>query len=68
MEPARITVAEVKERMDRGESILFIDTRSPMSLGASNVKIPGAIRMHYSEMEQRLNELPGDRLIVTYCT
>lgn len=68
MEPARITIAEVMERMDRGEPILFIDTRSPTAWNESDVKLPGAIRMHYTEIEQRLRELPKDRLIVTYCT
>ena len=68
MEPPRITVGELKERMDRNESILIIDTRSPDSWGASDVKLPGAIRVHYSEMEQRLSELPRDRPVVAYCT
>ena len=64
----RITIEEVKQRMDRGEPILFIDTRNPHDWGESDVKIPGALRIHYSELEQRLDELPRDRLIVPYCT
>ena len=68
MEPTRISVAEVKKRMDGDEPVLFIDTRSPAAWDASKVKLPGAIRIHYSELEQRLKELPRDRLIVTYCT
>ena len=68
MEPARITIKDVKKRMDRGEKVLFIDTRGPDSWDSSDVKITGAVRMHYSDIEQRLNELPRDRLIVTYCT
>ncbi len=68
MEPKRITVAEVKKRLDRGEKIFFIDTRSPDSWAASDVKIKGAVRIHYIEMKQRLHEIPRDRMIVTYCT
>ena len=68
MDPIRITVDEVKKIMDRGEAILFIDTRNPVAWSESKVRIHGAIRMHYSEMEQHLQELPHDRMIVPYCT
>jgi rhodanese-related sulfurtransferase len=68
VEPDRITINEVKKRMDRGEPILFIDTRNSHDWGESDVKLPGALRIHISELEQHLAELPRDRLIVTYCT
>lgn len=64
----RITVDEVKNRMDRGESLLSIDTRNSHDWSASDVKLQGALRSHFSELEQHLDELPRDRLIVTYCT
>jgi rhodanese-related sulfurtransferase len=64
----RITVDEVKKRMDKGEPILLIDTRNPHDWGESDVKLPGALRIHYSKLEQHLEELPHDRTIVTYCT
>lgn len=66
--PDRITIDEVKRRMDAGEAIIFIDTRNSRDWNASDVKIPGALRIHYSELLTHLNELPRDRLIVTYCT
>jgi rhodanese-related sulfurtransferase len=68
MELDRITINEIKGKMDKGESILFIDTRNSHDWGESDVKLPGALRIHFSELEQHLNELPRDRLIVTYCT
>jgi rhodanese-related sulfurtransferase len=68
VELKRISVAEVKKRLDRGEPILFIDTRNQHDWGASDVKIPGALRIHYSELEDHLSDLPRDRLIVTVCT
>jgi rhodanese-related sulfurtransferase len=68
VEPDRITINEVKKRMDRGEPILFIDTRNSHDWSESDVKLPGALRIHFSELEQHLAELPRDRLIVTYCT
>ena len=64
----RITAAEVKQMMNRGEPPLFIDTRNPHDWGESDVKLPGALRIHFSDLEEHLDELPRDRLIVTYCT
>lgn len=68
MTPARISLDEVKQRLDRGEAVFFIDTRSEASWNTSSIKIPGAHRIHYSEMEKHLGEIPRDRLVVTYCT
>ena len=45
MEATRVTVDEVKERMDRGEAFTFVDTRNPKAWGESNTKLPGAIRV-----------------------
>ena len=64
----RITVDELKGRMDKGEPILLIDTRNSRDWSESDVKLPGALRLHYSELEQHLEELPRNRTIVTYCT
>jgi rhodanese-related sulfurtransferase len=66
--PARITASEIKRRLDQGEPVFIIDTRSPAAWEASGIKIPGAHRIHYSEMEKHLGEIPRDRLIITYCT
>lgn len=68
MEPERITVDEVKKRLDEGEEIFFIDTRNPNDWGESDVKIPGAVRIHISVMEHHLKQIPHDHTIVPYCT
>lgn len=67
-EVRRIAVDEVKKRIDGGEPVLLIDTRNQHDWGESAVKLPGALRIYFSELEQHLDELPRDRLIVTYCT
>ena len=67
-EPERITVGEIKRKMDGGEPLLFIDTRNPHDWGESDVKLPGALRIHFEELEKHLDELPHDRSIITYCT
>jgi len=68
MEATRVTVDEVKERMDRGEPLAFVDTRNPQAWGESDVKLPGAIRVPADEVEGRLDEIPRDRAVITYCT
>jgi rhodanese-related sulfurtransferase len=68
----RVTAEEVMRWMDRGEAVVFVDTRNPQAWGQSNEKLPGAIRIPAGEVERHLNEIPksgpGERWIVTYCT
>jgi rhodanese-related sulfurtransferase len=68
MEPTRITVEEVRERMGRGEPFTFIDARNPKAWGEADQKLPGAIRVPADEVDKHLAEIPRDRVIVTYCT
>ena len=68
MEATRVTVDEIKERMDRGEQFAFVDTRNPVAWGESDVKLPGAVRVPAGELEQHLSEIPRDRAVITYCT
>jgi rhodanese-related sulfurtransferase len=68
MEATRITVDEVKERMDRGEQFTFVDTRNPQAWGQSDQKLPNAIRIPANELDQHLDEIPRDRAVITYCT
>jgi rhodanese-related sulfurtransferase len=68
MEATRITVDEVKERLDRGEQFAFVDTRNPQAWGQSDSKLPGAIRVPAEELEQHVPEIPRDRAVITYCT
>ena len=68
MEVTRVTVDEVKERMDRGEPLAFVDTRNPQAWAESDVKMPGAIRVPVAEADEHLEEIPRDRSVITYCT
>ena len=68
MEATRVTVDEVKERMDRGEQFAFVDTRNPVAWGESDVKLPGATRVPANELDEHLSEIPRDRAVITYCT
>ena len=68
MEATRVTVDEVKQRMDRGEAFTFIDTRNPKAWAEAQTKLPGALRLPAEEVEQHLVEIPRDRSVITYCT
>ena len=64
----RITVDEVKQRMDRGEQFTFVDSRNPKAWAEADRKLPNAIRVPAEELEQHLDEIPKDRAVITYCT
>ena len=68
MEVTRVTVDEIKTRMDRGEQFTFIDVRNPEAWAAADTKLPGALRVLGSELEEHLAEIPHDRTVITYCT
>ena len=68
MEATRVTVDEVKTRLDRGEQLALVDTRNPKAWGESDQKLPEAIRVPADELDQHLGEIPRDRTVITYCT
>jgi hypothetical protein len=65
-EVPRISVEELKERLDSGEAIVIADTRSKSTFETSH--IAGAISVPENEVELHLDELPLDQEIVLYCT
>lgn len=64
----RISPEQVKARIDAGEPVFFVDARNPTAWGEAMRKLPDALRIPASEIEQHLGELPGERMIVAYCT
>jgi rhodanese-related sulfurtransferase len=68
MDVTRITVDEVKQRLDRGEEFAFVDTRNPQAWAESDSKLPNALRVPANELDQHLDEIPKDRTLITYCT
>jgi rhodanese-related sulfurtransferase len=64
----RMSVEDVKARWDRGEPVVFLDTRNPTAWGDADTKLPGALRVPADEVEQHLQEILRDRPVVTYCT
>ena len=61
----RITVAELKQKLDAGEAVVY-DTRAKTAYDQEHIK--GALSMPSNEVANRTGELPKDKLIVFYCT
>ena len=64
----RITVQELKRRMDAGEDFTVIDTRNPNAWAETDTVMPEAIRVPLDELEQNLPRIPKNRPVVAYCT
>jgi rhodanese-related sulfurtransferase len=68
MQLARIPIHEVKAKLDHNEPLVFLDARRTEAWQASPLKLPKALRVPPSEVEQHLTRIPYNRPIVTYCS
>ncbi len=64
----RITVGELKRRMETGEDFTIIDVRKPEAWAESDTMIPESIRVPLDELEKNLARIPKTRPAVAYCT
>jgi rhodanese-related sulfurtransferase len=64
----RITVDELKRRMDAGEDFTLIDVRNPQAWAESDTMLPKAIRVTPDKLEESLPRIPRNRPVVAYCT
>jgi rhodanese-related sulfurtransferase len=60
----KISIDELFDRMTRDEVVL-LDVRPEAEFQAGH--LPGAVSIPLDELEQRLEEIPRDKLIITYC-
>jgi membrane protein DedA with SNARE-associated domain len=65
---ARVTVDELKKKIDAGEELVIVDLRHSMDFEADPATIPGAFRMDAKELEEKSDPLPRDREVILYCT
>lgn len=65
---ARITVEELKRKLDTGEEIAIVDLRHSVEFEADPGTIPGAFRMNAADIEEHHERLPRDREVILYCT
>lgn len=64
----RISIHDLKRKMDRKEKIVIVDARAGNAYLGSQVRIKGAIHLTLSDLESRMNELPRRAEIIIYCT
>jgi rhodanese-related sulfurtransferase len=65
---SRITVEELKSRMDAGEDFTVIDVRHPNAWAESDTMLPEAIRVPPDKLEENLPRIPKNKPVVAYCT
>jgi len=65
---ARITVNELRRRMDAGEDFTIVDVRKSDVWMESDTIIPESIRVPPDKLEQNLPRIPKNRPVVAYCT
>lgn len=64
----RITIGDLKRKMDRKEAVLIIDARSGSSYLGSSVRLKGAVHITLDELNSKIDSLPKEKEIVIYCT
>ena len=65
---ARITVDELKAKLDAGENVLIVDLRGALETSTAPETIPGALRFEAKDLATRHLEIPRDRDVVLFCT
>ena len=65
---ARITPEELHELMDQGKDPIVLDVRTPAAHLADPRRIPGARKLQFGEIPEKIGDLPQDREIILYCT
>lgn len=61
------TPMEVKEKMDRGDSFIFLDVRSPDEYKALRIDDPRVKLIPLGKLRSALGDLPRDQEIVPFC-
>jgi len=65
---SRITVDELKQKIDAREELVIVDLRHSVDFEADPETIPGAFRMDSKDLEEKNDRLPRDREVILYCT
>lgn len=60
----RITAFELNEALNKGQAVV-VDVRNDAAYKQARIK--GAILIPVTEVSNRFNQLPRDKMIVTYC-
>ena len=68
LDMARISVAELRERMDNGATPVIVDVRSTTAQTLELRRIPGALHLPVQDVARHFTGVPRDREIILYCT
>jgi len=63
---ARITVDELRRKLEAGEDMVILDLRSSAALEQDPFLIRGAIHLGMDDLERRHHDIPRDRDIIVY--
>ena len=63
---SRISIQDLKAKMDTSEQMIILDVRSGADYASSMYKIKGAVRIPVDQIKDRYRELPAGVEIVTY--
>ena len=66
-EDTDMSVLELKEKIDRGESVQLIDVREPHEWQIGNLAAQGAKLIPLAELPNRLSEIDRDEPVVVHC-
>jgi len=60
-----LSVHQLKDKIDRGEELLVLDTRGQDEWDSGHIK--GALHIYVGHLEQRLAEVPRDKSVAVIC-
>ncbi|HTZ33227.1 MAG TPA: VTT domain-containing protein [Methylomirabilota bacterium] len=64
----RITVDELKEKIDAGDQVVIVDLRHSLDFEADPETIPGALHLDSKQLGEGRPPWPPEREVVLYCT
>jgi rhodanese-related sulfurtransferase len=62
-----LTPAELKAKIDKGDDFIWLDVRTPDEYNKEQIEDPRVQLIPLGTLRQRLDELPRDKEIVTFC-
>ncbi len=65
---ARISVEELKQKLDNGEKLVIVDLRDTDDFESEPELIPGALHIDASEFKANRDLLPDEKDVILYCT
>lgn len=63
----KVTVSELKQRLDSGNPVTVLDVRQRGHLERDPRRIPGSLVIPPDDVDKRLEEIPKDREVVALC-